>query len=108
MACLDWLEAAKMETRKRILRTGREGAGEHPRSVEALGDRLSAFLTDQDRAVRLPTAKLFVTLARSDPTAVLSAVDAIAERLADDEAFYHVRGRPDHAPRREIGPARLR
>lgn len=93
VACLDRLEAADAETRKRVLRTIREVAGERPRSVAAHSDRLSGFLSDEDRAVRLTTAKLFVPLARSDPPAVLSAVDAIAGRLADDEEFYYVRAR---------------
>ncbi|MFC4360507.1 HEAT repeat domain-containing protein [Halobium salinum] len=58
---------------------------------------LSKFLTDEDRAVRLTTAKLFVTLAKSEPRAVLPAVDALAERLADDEEFYYVRARSAEA-----------
>lgn len=54
---------------------------------------LSTFLTDEDRAVRLTTAKLFVTLAESEPKTLLPAVDALADRLADDGEFYYVRAR---------------
>jgi hypothetical protein len=75
------------------LRAVRDFAAERPRSVEELVDPLSTFLTDEDRAVRLTTAKLFVTLAQAAPDAVRPAVDAVADRLADDEEFYYVRAR---------------
>ncbi|MFD1686283.1 HEAT repeat domain-containing protein [Halobellus litoreus] len=93
VACLGRLGAADAETRKRALRAVRNAAEEPPRSFGVLAGPLSTFLTDDDRAVRLTTAKLFVTLAQSDPAAVLPAVDALAERLADDEEFYYVRAR---------------
>jgi HEAT repeat protein len=97
VACLDQLGATDPETRKRVLRTVRDVATERPRSVEELIDPLSAFLTDEDRAVRLTTAKLFVTLAQSEPETVLPVVDALADRLADDEEFYYVRARSAEA-----------
>jgi len=93
VACLDRLGAADAETRKRALRAVRNAAEEPTRPFGSLAGPLSTFLTDEDRAVRLTTAKLFVTLAQSDPAAVLPAVDALAERLADDEEFYYVRAR---------------
>jgi HEAT repeat protein len=93
VACLDQLGATDAETRKRALRSVRDVATERPRSGEELSDALSAFLTDDDRAVRLTTAKLFVALAQSEPEIVLPIVDALADRLADDEEFYYVRAR---------------
>ncbi|MDZ7745891.1 MAG: HEAT repeat domain-containing protein [Halobacteriales archaeon] len=93
VASLDRLGAAETETRKRALRAVRDVATERPRSVEELIDPLSTFLTDEDRAVRLTTAKLFVTLAEVEPEVVLPAIDALADRLADDEEFYYVRAR---------------
>ncbi|ESP89743.1 HEAT repeat domain-containing protein [Candidatus Halobonum tyrrellensis] len=39
------------------------------------------------------TAKLFVTLAQSEPLVVLPAVDDLAGRLADEDEFYYVRAR---------------
>jgi hypothetical protein len=97
VACLNRLGAADAETRKRALRAVRDIAEEPPYSFDGLASPLSTFLTDEDRAVRLTTAKLFVTLAQSGPAAVLPAVDALAERLADDEEFYYVRARSAEA-----------
>lgn len=96
-ACLDRLSAADTEIRKRALRAVRDVAEDPPCSFEGLAGPLSIFLTDDDRAVRLTTAKLFVTLAQSEPAAVLPVVDALAERLADDEEFYYVRARSAEA-----------
>ncbi|MBV0902924.1 HEAT repeat domain-containing protein [Haloarcula salina] len=93
VACLDQVGAADAEARKRSLRAVRDIAEGPPRSFDGLAGPLSTFLTDEDRAVRLTTAKLFVTLAQSEPAAVLPAVDALADRLADDEEFYYVRAR---------------
>jgi len=95
VACLDRLGAADAETRKRTLRAVRDVAEEPPRAFDGLDGPLSAFLTDEDRAVRLTTAKLFVTLAQSEPVAVLPAVDALADRLADDEDSTRARPATD-------------
>jgi hypothetical protein len=97
VACLNRLGAADAETRKHALRAVRDIAEEPPYSFDGLASPLSTFLTDEDRAVRLTTAKLFVTLAQSEPAAVLPAFDALAERLADDEEFYYVRARSAEA-----------
>jgi len=89
VACLDRLGGADTETRKRALRAVRNSIEDSPTALEELATPLAAFLTDEDRAVRLTTAKLFVALAQSEPAAVLPIVDA----LADDEEFYYVRAR---------------
>jgi len=93
VACLDRLSAADAETRKRALRAVRNSIEDSPSGLEDLATPLAAFLTDEDRAVRLTTAKLFVALAQSEPATVLPVVDALAGRLADDEEFYYVRAR---------------
>jgi len=92
-ACLDRLGVAAPETRRRSLRAVRDVAAERPGSVGEVAGPLATFLTDEDRAVRLTTAKLFVTLTQSEPAAVRPVVDALAERLADDDEFYYVRAR---------------
>lgn len=97
VAWLGRLNAADVATRKRALRAVQNAVEEIPRSFEGLAGPLSTFLTDDDRAVRLTTAKLFVTLAKSEPTAVLPVVDALAARLADDGEFYYVRARSAEA-----------
>lgn len=93
VACLEELDAADTEARKRALRAVRETAEERPDVFDGLADPLATFLADDDRAVKLTTAKLFVTLAKSEPAAVVPAVGPLAERLADDEEFYYVRAR---------------
>lgn len=97
VACLDRLGATEAETRKRALRAVRNSIEDSPSGLEELATPLAAFLTDEDRAVRLTTAKLFVALAQSEPAAVLPVVDALADRLADDEEFYYVRARSAEA-----------
>jgi hypothetical protein len=92
-ACLDQLGAAGAETRKRAVRAVRDVAEESPQSCDGLAGPLSTFLTDEDRAVRLTTAKLFVSLARAAPGVVRPVVDTLADRLADDEECYYVRAR---------------
>ncbi len=93
MTCLDRLDAADAETRKRVLQASRDLATEHPSAFEGLSPSFVPFLTDDDRAVRLTAAKLFVTLAQTAPATVVPVVDSLAERLADAEEFYYVRAR---------------
>ena len=92
-ACLNRLDAADADACKRVLRAVRDVAEEQPTVFEGLAAPLATFLTDDDRAVRLTIAKLFVTLAQSNPIAVLPIVDTLAARLAGDEEFYYVRAR---------------
>jgi len=93
VACLDQLGTVDAEARKRVLRRVHNVVEEHPAVFEACIEPLSNLLSDEDRAVRLTTAKLFVTLAQSEPRAILPVVNVLAERLADDEEFYYVRAR---------------
>jgi HEAT repeat protein len=93
MTCLDRLDAADAETRKRTLQAIRDLATERPSTFEGLVSSFVPFLTDDDRAVRLTAAKLFVTLAQTAPATVVPVVDSLAERLADAEEFYYLRAR---------------
>jgi len=90
---LDDLSTAETDTRKRALQAVRSHAEEHSERFDGLAGPLVTFLTDEERAIRLTTAKLFVTLARTKPSVVRPVVDALADRLADDEEFYYVRAR---------------
>ncbi|MDS0279764.1 hypothetical protein NDI85_18390 [Halomicroarcula sp. S1AR25-4] len=87
VACLDG--AADAEARKPTLQAVRNVVQERPKIFEELTTPLSMFLADEDRAVRLTTAKRFVTLAQSELAAVLPAVDTLADRLADDGECPH-------------------
>ncbi|WP_049901484.1 HEAT repeat domain-containing protein [Natrinema sp. J7-1] len=93
LAGLERIDAADAEARKRALRAVRTDAEERPGAFDGLAAPLATFLVDDDRAVRLTCAKLFVALAASDPSVALAAIDPLAERLADDEEFYYVRAR---------------
>lgn len=92
-ACLERLRGADRDTRKRALRAVRDVAEAHPERVAELVGTLAGFLTDDDRAVRLTAAKLFVEIAATDSGAVSPAVDSLADRLADEAEFYYVRAR---------------
>lgn len=96
-AALEELRMAPPEDRKEAIRSLRRFTEGEPEVFKALWSALVPFLTDGERAVRLSTAKLFVTVARTAPEAVLGAVDPLAARLADDEEFYYVRARSAEA-----------
>ncbi|KOX96581.1 HEAT repeat domain-containing protein [Halorubrum tropicale] len=87
------LTAVDADTRKRALRAVGDAVDDGTRLDGAAVGSLTSFLTDDDRAVRLTAAKLFVALARTAPEAVTPAVDSLGERLADDAEFYYVRAR---------------
>jgi HEAT repeat protein len=93
VACLDAVHEAPAEDRKETVRRLRTLAEDHPEQVEPLCATLPSFLDDDERSVRLTTAKLFVALARSEPEVTLPAVDALSDHLADDDEFYYVRAR---------------
>ncbi len=97
VALLSRLESAAAESRKATLRTLRTVAEADPDAVTPLVSTVEPFLTDAERPVRLSTAKLCVTLAAADPEAVVDSVPELADRLADSEEFYYVRGRAAEA-----------
>lgn len=96
-ACLRAFETAPAADRKAALRALRQVASERPAALARLSPELVGFLTDDERAVRLTAAKLFVTVADHDPAAVTDCVDALGERLADEGEFYYVRARAAEA-----------
>jgi len=94
---VDELACAPADVRKTTIRSLRDRVDAAPDAAAALLPLLSTFLTDEERAVRLSTAKLFVAVARETPEVVESTVPALAERLADEAEFYFVRARAAEA-----------
>jgi hypothetical protein len=97
VSVLSQLETAPVDNRKAALQMLRRLADDQPADVTPLVSALTPFLTDPERPVRLSTAKLLVTLAAADSEAVVDSVPLLAERLADDDEFYYVRGRAAEA-----------
>jgi len=91
------LRTGSAEDRKQALRELRRLADDRPTAFESFLPAVTPFLTDDDRAVRLLTAKALVAVAAADPDAVAPAVSALAERLADEDEFYYVRARSAEA-----------
>ncbi|MGQ3413910.1 sister chromatid cohesion protein PDS5 [Natrinema sp. LN54] len=94
---LERLENRDKETRKAAVRAIRQFAETQPTALEPVLTTLPPFLTDEERSVRLTTAKLFVEVAEADPDAVSSVVPSLADRLADEDEFYYVRARSAEA-----------
>ncbi|MFC4405351.1 HEAT repeat domain-containing protein [Haloarchaeobius iranensis] len=88
---------APTERRQAFCRSLKGVADDRPALVAPVAPPLAAALTDEDRAVRLTTAKLFVAVARAAPDAVVPVVDPLAARLADEAEFYYVRARSAEA-----------
>jgi hypothetical protein len=97
LASLDRLSTADTDTRKQCLQALRKLAGERQRVFTGLTPKLADFLTDEDRAVRLTTAKIFVSVAQTEPDLIRPTVEPLAARLADGEEFYYVRARSAEA-----------
>ncbi|QGA82384.1 zinc ribbon domain-containing protein [Halomicrobium sp. LC1Hm] len=91
------LAAAPPSVRKDAVQALGDLAGDAPSRFDGLAPVVASFLTDEERAIRLTTAKLFVAVAEADPDAVLGAVDALGARLADEDEFYYVRARSAEA-----------
>ncbi|WP_435064005.1 sister chromatid cohesion protein PDS5 [Halobaculum sp. EA56] len=87
------LRDAPTAERKDALRRLRAATDDDPAPAAPLVDDLAPFLTDDDRSVRLSTAKVFAAVAEAEPGRVLSARDDLADRLADEGEFYYVRAR---------------
>lgn len=93
-ACLSAFESAEVGAALRALRSLAE---EQPTAVTGLLDTVPEYLTHEDRSVRLTTAKLFATVAASEPPAVRPFAPPLADRLADESEFYFVRARAAEA-----------
>jgi len=94
--CLERIGTVSADDRKTVLRSLRAVAEEHPTALAPVRSALTPFLEDEERSVRLTTAKLFVALAESDPGTVVPVVPSLVDRLDDDE-FYYVRARAAEA-----------
>lgn len=92
-AALSRLAAAPDDHRRECLRALRSVADERPSAVADVVPALEAFLSDDDRSVRLAAAKAFVPVAAAEPGAVVPLVSTLADRLADEYEFYFVRAR---------------
>jgi HEAT repeat protein len=88
---------ADLDDRKATIRSVRNLVDDHPAAVGEVAPALEPFLADEDRSVRLSTAKVFVALAAATPRAVVPVVPTLADRLADDGEFYYVRARSAEA-----------
>lgn len=93
LAWLDQIETAPASDRKTVLRSLKAVAEDHPSVLDPVASALTRFLEDDERAVRLTTAKLFVALAESTPETVVPVVSSLADRLAAADEFYYVRAR---------------
>ncbi|MFC7139688.1 HEAT repeat domain-containing protein [Halosimplex aquaticum] len=94
---LERLADAPAAERNETLRTLRALADERASPLSELLPAVAPFLTDDERSVRLATAKLFVAVAETDPEAAVPTVQPLADRLADDDEFYYVRARSAEA-----------
>ncbi|WP_436932367.1 HEAT repeat domain-containing protein [Halosimplex halobium] len=96
-SAVDDLAAAPADARKDAVRELRAVADEDPALFDGVATALTPLLTDDERPVRLTTAKLFVAVADGEPAAAVPAVEALADRLADEAEFYYVRARAAEA-----------
>lgn len=91
--CLGRIETAPADDRKALVRSLNTVAEDRTALLEPVLSALGPFLADEERAVRLTAAKLFVRVAESHPEAVVPLVSCLSERLADEDEFYYVRAR---------------
>ena len=90
---LEGIPAHSVDDRKTTIQSLQSVAADRPALVGSLCPVLTTFLEDEERPVRLSTAKLFVAVGEADAASVEPVVDALADRLTDDEEFYYVRAR---------------
>ncbi|ELZ95828.1 hypothetical protein C440_06047 [Haloferax mucosum ATCC BAA-1512] len=96
-ASLERLEGAEGRAKQEALRQLRAVGNEKLRAISEHSPALTPFLVDDERPVRLATAKLFVALAEVRAERLDAVVPALADRLADEEEFYYVRARSAEA-----------
>jgi rubrerythrin len=95
--CLEAVDSLPVDERKRLLRSLRTVAEDRRSVLTPILPALAALLVDDERSVRLLTAKLFVDVAATTPAAVVPCVPPLSERLADEDEFYYVRARAAEA-----------
>jgi HEAT repeat protein len=91
------LPVASTETRKAGVQELKTAVADDSTTVGPVLPVCKTLLEDDERSVRLTTAKLFVAVAKAEPDAVVSCVPALTSRLADEEEFYYVRARAAEA-----------
>ncbi|QCC52044.1 HEAT repeat domain-containing protein [Halapricum salinum] len=91
------LQSQPADDRKAAIRSLQSVAEDRPTFLGPIAPAIAEFLDDEERSVRLGTAKLLVAIAEADSAAVKPVVPPLADRLADDEAFYYVRARAAEA-----------
>lgn len=96
-ARLKRFESAPADDRKALLQELQRIGEETPNALAPVASAFAPFLADEERSVRLTTAKTCVAVARYDPDAAAPVTSALAERLADDGEFYYVRARSAEA-----------
>lgn len=97
LALVETLPSVPIETRTSHLRSLKRAVADDPTLAASVVPACEHLLTDDDRSVRLTTAKLFVTVADLAPDVVVPTVSSLADRLADDDEFYYVRARSAEA-----------
>lgn len=95
--CLNQYEVADADDRKNVLHALRNFADDQPTAFTPLLSALTPFLIDEERAIRLTTAKLFVVVAEAEPEAVVPVISSLVDRLTDEDEFYYVRARSAEA-----------
>ncbi|WP_372910556.1 HEAT repeat domain-containing protein [Salinigranum sp.] len=91
------VETAPANDRKALLRSLRTVADDRTSQFAPLLPALEPFLEDEERSVRLTTAKLVARVAKARPGAAVPLVASLSDRLGDDDEFYYVRARTAEA-----------
>lgn len=94
---LDSLGAASLDEKRAVLNSLERLVDHHTATLKPLLPVLTSLLETDERAIRLTTAKLLVSVAETDPQTVVSMVSSLADRLSDEEEFYYVRARSAEA-----------
>ena len=92
---LEGIPAHSVDDRKTTIQSLQSVAADRPALVGSLCPVLTTFLENEERSVRPSTAKLFVAVGEADAASVEPVVDALADRLADENAY--VQGRAAEA-----------
>ncbi|SDM91505.1 hypothetical protein SAMN04487949_2832 [Halogranum gelatinilyticum] len=90
-------DAVSVDKKKALLKSIQQLVDDDTVSLNSFLPLLSSALDADNRAVRLTTAKLLVSVAETTPDAILELVPVLAARVADDDEFYYVRARSAEA-----------
>lgn len=93
IARIEQLADAPTDDRTAAVRSLRSIASDRPTALDPVVPALASFLEDEERSIRLTTAKLFVAIADGAPEALVGIVPTLTDRLAVDDELYYVRAR---------------